>query len=57
MVLYGANERRNEERLEEKSCGDSDEGVFLPANRPGSRSNRSSLIHDLVRALLELRPE
>lgn len=57
MVLYGANERRNEDLLEEKSGGDWEEGVFIPASRPGSRSNRSSLIHDLVRALLELRPE
>ena len=55
MTLYGTNEHRNEQLLDRAAGGDLESGVYTPAGKPGGRSSHTSLIHDIVRALLELR--
>lgn len=37
------------------SGGEWRNGVYIPAKTPESRSERGSLLHDVIRALLDLR--
>jgi hypothetical protein len=57
MALYWTDDRRGEESREFAAGGEWRDGVYVPPRQAGGRQSRISIIHDIVRTLLDLRTE
>lgn len=56
MALFWTDDRSGD-RQESPRCGEWQNGVFVPRGAVNARDRRSSIIHDILRALLDLRVE
>ena len=57
MALYWSEDREGQASREYSAGGEWRDGIYIPARKSGGRQTRTTLIHDIVRTLLDLRAE